>query len=94
MKVEQFHAKNQFLLTAPNCTALQSYETLIAIKLDGNWKHLETRVFLNEQAWDYSKTTGKYRNLFLGENKAETMRKIKSGEYKLLPESLLKSHMV
>ena len=30
---------------------------------------------------DYSVTTGKYRNQFLGETKKETEAKIKSGEY-------------
>ena len=29
--------------------------------------------------WDYSMTTGKYRNQFLGEDKKETQRKIKEG---------------
>ena len=37
----------------------------------------------DKDSWDYSVTTGKYRNQFLGENKAETLKKIKSGEYKL-----------
>jgi len=36
---------------------------------------------LDEKYWDYSKTTGKYRNQFLGENKKETEKKIASGEY-------------
>ena len=34
-----------------------------------------------DNAWDYSVTTGKYRNIFLGEKKAETQAKIDSGEY-------------
>ncbi|KKM03661.1 hypothetical protein LCGC14_1772170 [marine sediment metagenome] len=38
-------------------------------------------IYLDETYWDYSKTTGKYRNIFLGENKAETQKKIDSGEY-------------
>ena len=33
--------------------------------------------------WDYSVTTSKYRNIFLNENKKETEKKIKSGEYVL-----------
>jgi hypothetical protein len=40
-------------------------------------------VTLDEYYWDYSQTTGKYRNDFLGEKKADTQRKIDSGEYKL-----------
>lgn len=41
-------------------------------------------VFLDETYWNYSSTTGKYRNLFLGETKKETQAKINSGEYKLV----------
>ena len=36
--------------------------------------------------WDYSKTTGKYRNIFLEETKQETERKIKSGYYNIVKE--------
>lgn len=54
-----------------------SYGTNIAmIESDG-------QVWLDEEYWDYSKTTGKYRNQFLDENKKETESKIKSGQYKL-----------
>jgi len=41
-------------------------------------------VFLDEVYWDCSKTTGKYRNLFLREDKKETENKIKDGVYKLV----------
>lgn len=53
---------------------LYSYGTLIAGKVNGE-------VYLNESYWDYSTTTGKHRNEFLGESIAETRKKIKSGEY-------------
>lgn len=53
---------------------LYSYGTLIAGKVNG-------QVYLNEKYWDYSNTTGKHRNEFLGEGIAETRKKIKSGEY-------------
>ena len=59
----------------------QSYNSVIAIRTvwgDG------TRVELDQEKWDYSVTTGKYRNAFLNETKRETERKIKSGEYKLV----------
>ncbi len=36
---------------------------------------------LDREKWDYSKTTAKYRNLFLGETTKETEAKIKSGAY-------------
>ena len=54
----------------------QSYESAIAKKQDG-------KIELDAQYWDYSVTTGKYRNQFLGETKKETQAKIDSGEYTL-----------
>ena len=80
---------NQFIITDHGRGALgnfterrvfQSYDSVIAaitVWPDG------TKVELDETYWDYSRTTGKYRNLFLGENKAETIKKIDSGEYTL-----------
>ena len=38
---------------------------------------------MDKNTWDYSRTTGKYRNEFLGEGIAETRAKIKKGIYKL-----------
>ena len=52
----------------------QSYKSNIVFKTGG-------QVLIDERYWDYSVTTGKYRNQFLGENKKETEKKIKSGEY-------------
>lgn len=74
--VRQFHVKNQFIIEDGQKIIFQSYESIIAVKERG-------KVTLDERYWDYSKTTGKYRNLFLGEEKKDTERKIKSGEYKL-----------
>lgn len=42
------------------------------------------QISLDEKYWNYSKTTGVYRNIFLGETKKETENKIKSGEYKII----------
>lgn len=53
----------------------QSYNSII-VKIDSSGK-----TFLDSRYWDYSKTTGKYRNQFLGETKKETEQKIKKGEY-------------
>lgn len=79
MKVEQFHVKNQFVLTDDEGNSFfQSYNSIIA-KIDRRGS-----VELDEYYWDYSRTTGKYRNLFLGEDKATTQKKIDSGEYKLV----------
>ena len=68
---------NQFIIEVDGDTYFQSYRSIIA-KIDccGN-------VTLDKNRWDYSVTTGKYRNSFLGETKKETEAKIASGEYKL-----------
>jgi len=68
---------NQFVLITPKGEYFQSYKSIIAfIPRTG-------KTILDEKYWDYSVTTGKYRNIFLGEDKATTKEKIKSGEYKL-----------
>jgi hypothetical protein len=58
----------------------QSYQSVIAERIV--WPDV-VRVTLDEKYWDYSTTTGKYRNQFLGEDIETTRRKIKSGEYVL-----------
>ena len=69
---------NQLIIHTNDGTFFQSYDSIIAIQTkDG-------RTLLDERYWDYSATTGKYRNDFLGENIAETRLKIESGEYKLV----------
>jgi hypothetical protein len=64
---------NQFIIRGDDWVLFQSYNSPIALIKKG-----QTYIF---KAWDYSRTTGKYRNNFLGESKAETLSKIKSGEY-------------
>ena len=67
---------NQFIITDNhNNEIFQSYNTVIAMKNDSGI------VYLDKYSWDYSVTTGKYRNEFLGEGIAETRKKINSGEY-------------
>ena len=68
---------NQFVIRDGETVYFQSYDSVIVKKVNGE-------VFLDLLYWDYSVTTGKYRNLFLGETKAETQKKIDSGEYQLL----------
>lgn len=68
---------NQFLIYTADGVFFQSYSTTIAFRAN------DGKVTLNESKWDYSVTTGKYRNQFLGEGIAETRRKIASGEYQL-----------
>ena len=71
---------NQFIINDPEFTAFQSYDSVIVKTCFEDGKRV---VYLDEKYWDYSKTTGKYRNQFLGETKKETQAKIDSGEYKL-----------
>ena len=65
---------NQFKVVTENAIYFQSYESII-VKIEGG------KTYLDSQYWDYSKTTGKYRNQFLGEDKKETEKKIKEGIY-------------
>lgn len=70
---------NQFVIDTPDGQYFQSYETIIAY-----YENKSGVFFLDVDSWDYSRTTGKYRNIFLSENKAETLKKIESGVYKLV----------
>ena len=65
---------NQFIITDKGDQYFQSYKSIIAKKSKG-------LIYLDPVYWDYSRTTGKYRNQFLGEGIAETRKKIKTGEY-------------
>ena len=92
MKVENMTSSrgnkvaNQFIVNCDDtkyyAEYLQSYNSVIAKKMtcrDGG----KTYIILDRDKWDYSRTTSKYRNIFLGESKKETEKKIKSGEYVL-----------
>ena len=68
---------NQFEIYTDEGKYFQSYRSIIAFKDN------KGQVFLDDYYWDYSRTTGKYRNIFLNEGIVETRKKIKSGEYKL-----------
>ena len=68
---------NQFRITTTEGVYFQSYQSVIA------FKPYQGKIQLDKSKWDYSTTTGKYRNQFLGENIKETRAKIKSGEYLL-----------
>ena len=67
---------NQFIIESEDGIFFQSYRSIIAKKQAG-------KITLDPVYWDYSTTTGKYRNLFLGEKKKDTERKIKDGTYTL-----------
>jgi len=62
-----------------NVGYFQSYKSII-IKKDYNDGG---KVYLDSDTWDYSTTTGRYRNQWLGENTKIIKSKIKSGEYTL-----------
>ena len=71
-------APNQFLLYTPEGTYFQSYNSIIAFRDNNN------KVKLDNNAWNYSRTTSIYRSTFLlGESTDETKDKILSGEYLL-----------
>ena len=85
IKVKQFIGnrgnivKNQFILETSEGKYFQSYESIIAfIPCYSPGDH---KTILDKNYWDYSTTTGKYRNQFLNEDKKETERKIKEGIY-------------
>lgn len=67
---------NQFEIIDNGKRIFQSYQSVICV--------IENDVVtLDEYYWNYSRTTSKYRNIFLGEDTKETERKIKEGIYKL-----------
>ena len=63
---------NQFIITDGNREIFQSYNSVIAIIENG-------QIYLDDCYWNYSSTTSKYRNLFLGLTTKETKDKIKDG---------------
>ena len=85
MKVENITSNNgnkianQFVITDDNGNQFfQSYNSMIVKKYNSYYlKPVE----LDKKYWNYSNTTDKYRNIFLGETIKDTRAKIKSGEY-------------
>ena len=67
---------NQFIIYTAEGDYFQSYDSVIVANNNG-------KITLDNNTWDYSRTTSKYRNKFLGEGIAETRAKIESGEYEL-----------
>ena len=67
---------NQFIIyDSDGSKYFQSYNSVIG-KIDP-----ANNIVLDQKYWNYSTTTGKYRNIFLEETIKETKKKIKSGEY-------------
>ena len=73
---------NQFIITTEDRKIFQSYDSIIAVKI--NMDNEKDYIMLDKTYWDYSRTTGKYRNQFLGEDIKTTRKKIKSKEYRLV----------
>lgn len=69
-------ADNQLVVTDGGKKIFMSYNSIIAVKENGV-------ITLDEKYWNYSGTTSKYRNKFLGENIEATRKKIADGTYKL-----------
>jgi hypothetical protein len=67
---------NQFVIYDNGANYFQSYNSIIV-------KRSNDKIELDSYYWNYSKTTSKYRNIFLGETTKETQKKIDSGEYLL-----------
>ena len=85
MKVENIESNrgnkiaNQFVITDDKQNEyFQSYNSIIVKK---DYTDFGTKIYLDQKYWNYSNTTGKYRNIFLGETIKDTKAKIKSGEY-------------
>jgi hypothetical protein len=79
---------NQFIIKTDEGQYFQSHDSIIAFIPVGVFLESQAigdnKIQLDETYWDYSKTTGKYRNKFLNEGIAETRKKIKSGQYELI----------
>ena len=67
---------NQFEIYTSKGKYFQSYQSIIAF-IDNNGQ-----VFLDEELWNYSRTTSKYRNIFLNDDTNSVKDKNKSGKYK------------
>lgn len=81
MRVENMRSNNgnkianQFQITTAEGVYFQSYDSVIAFIPN------EGKTQLDSKYWDYSVTTSKYRNIFLGDDKKTTEKKIKANEY-------------
>ena len=77
IKVKRFNnVINQFIIRTDKGVYFQSYDTIIAFR-----PNYGSPIQLDNNNWNYSKTTGKYRNIFLNEDKRETEKKIFNGTY-------------
>jgi len=67
---------NQFIIyDSDGSKYFQSYNSVI-VKIDP-----ANNIALDQKYWNFSNTTGKYRNIFLEETIKDTRAKIKNGTY-------------
>jgi hypothetical protein len=80
MRVTQFIGRsghpvmNHMVITDGEVTYFKSYHSII-VKIAGGV------VYLDQEKWDYSPTTSKHRNAFLGTTTEEIKAGIKLGKY-------------
>lgn len=82
--------KNQFIIFGSivynkkrwRTEIFQSYNTIIALQV--TMPNHSPITVLDNNDWDYSTTTGKYRNKFLNYNKNVTLKKINDGSILLM----------
>lgn len=74
---EQVGKKNMFISTCGN--VLKSYDKIIAVRKGG-------QIYLNADYYNYSTTTARHRNLFLGVNAKEFNEKVKKGCYTFISD--------
>ncbi len=77
-RLEYLDWKLQTIVVFENWRVLYSYNSIIAISIDED----ETIYLWND--WNCSKTTSKYRNMFLYEDTKATQAKINSWEYQVV----------
>jgi len=65
---------NQFIIETDEGWYFQSYKTVIV------FKSTTGQLWMDEEAWNYSVTTAKYRNQFTGLTTKETEAQIKAGK--------------
>jgi|TARA_R110000772_G_scaffold141745_1_gene251446 hypothetical protein len=68
---------NQFSIMDEDKSYFQSYQTIIAMR-DTSGDYCQT--YLDSDRWDYSVTTSKYRNKWLGMTTAQIKKAIDAGE--------------
>lgn len=73
--------ENQFVIFTPEATFFQSYNSII---VKTTFEDGKRKIYLDKNKWDYSKTTSKYRNQFLGKTTKEIENAIKNGEIELI----------